>query len=152
MQTQPEDGVSKKIFITKLTAGVLQPADEEAEKVVGKWKSGETYSLTYAPARNLKFHRMIFAVAQSVVDNAPEGSYWSGKDSYSFIKAVELTHGFTDEMIDCNGEVHLVPRSIAFENMDNDEFKKLFDPLITEAARVLGVTEGELLEQLGNAA
>ena len=144
--------MSKKIFITKATPGFLAPADAEAEEVFRKWKTGASYSLAYAPARNPKFHRMVFAVAQMVTDNAPEGSYWSGKDGYSFIKAVELTHGFTDEMIDCNGEVHLVPRSIAFENMDNDEFKKLFDPLITEAARVLGVSEGELLEQLAEAA
>ena len=32
------------------------------------------------------------------------------------------------------------------------EFKKLFDALVTEAARVLGVSEGELLEQLAEAA
>ena len=141
-----------KIFVTKGVSGLLAPADAEAAEVVRKWKIGASYSLTYAPARNPKFHRLVFAVAQSVVENAPEGSYWSGKDAYSFIKAVELTHGFTDEMMDCNGEVHLIPRSIAFENMDETEFKKIFDPLIKEAARVLGVTEGELLEQLAEAA
>ena len=144
--------MSKKIFITKGASGYLVPSDAEAEAVCKKWKIGASYSLTYAPARNPKFHRLVFAVAQSVVDNAPEGSYWSGKDAYSFIKAVELTHGFTDEMMDCNGEVHLVPRSIAFENMDETEFKKLFDPLIAEGARVLGCTENDLLEQLGEAA
>ena len=141
-----------KIFVTKGVSGLLAPADAEAAEVVRKWKIGASYSLTYAPARNPKFHRLVFAVAQSVVENAPGGSYWSGKDAYSFIKAVELTHGFTDEMMDCNGEVHLIPRSIAFENMDETEFKKIFDPLIKEAARVLGVTEGELLEQLAEAA
>ena len=144
--------MSKKIFITKGASGYLVPADAEAEEVCRKWKVGSNYSLTYAPARNPRFHRMVFAVAKTVIDNAPDGSYWQNKDAYAFIKAVELTHGFTDEMSDCNGEVHLVPRSIAFENMDDDEFKKLFDPLITEAARVLGVTKGELLEQLGDAA
>ena len=144
--------MSKKIFVTKATPGFLAPADAEAEEVFRKWKTGASYSLTYAPARNPKFHRMVFAVAQMVTDNAPEGSYWRGKDGYSFIKAVELTYGFTDEMMDCNGEVHLIPRSIAFENMDEAEFKKIFDPLITEAARVLGVTENELLDQLGDAA
>ena len=144
--------MSKKIFVTKGASGCLVPADAEAEEVVKKWKVGHSISLTYAPARNPRFHRMVFGIAQSVIDNAPEGSYWSGKDAYSFIKAVELTHGFTDEMMDCNGEVHLIPRSIAFESMAEDEFKKLFDALITEAARVLGVTENELLDQLEDAA
>ena len=144
--------MSKKIFITKGASGYLVPADAEAESACKKWKVGASYSLTYAPARNPKFHRMVFAIAQSVIDNAPEDSYWHGKEAYSFIKAVELTHGFTDEMMDCNGEVHLIPRSIAFESMDEAEFKKIFDPLIKEAARVLGVTENELLDQLGDAA
>lgn len=143
--------MSKKIFIIKTSSG-LAPADAEAEEVVRKWKVGHSISLTYAPARNPKFHRMVFAIAQSVIDNAPEDSYWNGKEAYSFIKAVELTHGFTDEMMDCNGEVHLVPKSIAFESMDESEFKRIFDALITEAARVLGITEGELLEQLAEAA
>ena len=144
--------MSKKIFIAKSQSGFLVPADAQAEAVVNKWKVGASYTLTYEQARNPKFHRLVFGVADMVIENAPETSYWHDKDAYSFIKAVELTHGFTDEMMDCNGEVHLAPKSIAFENMDEAEFKKLFDALITEAARVLGISEGELLEQLAEAA
>jgi len=142
--------MSKKIFIVKTNAGLL-PADAEAEEVVTRWKVGHSISLTYAPARNPKFHRMIFAIAQTVVTNAPEGSYWSGKDAKHFIKAVELTIGMTEEIMDCNGQVHLQAKSIAFENMDDEEFKTLFDPLVKEGARVLEITEGELLDQLAGA-
>ena len=132
----------------KGVSGNLVPADAEAEEVVNKWKVGASYSLAYAPARNPQFHRMVFAVAQMVCDNAPDGSYWSGKDAYHFIKAVELSNGFTDEMIDCAGEVHLIPKSIAFENMDQAEFKKLFDPLVSEAARVLRISEQDVLTNM----
>ena len=142
--------MSKKIFIVKTNAGLL-PADAEAEEVVKKWKVGHSISLTYAPARNPKFHRMIFAIAQNVVDNAPEKSYWSGKDAKHFIKAVELTIGMMEEIMDCNGQVHLQAKSIAYENMDDEEFKTLFDPMITEGARVLVITEGEFLDQLEGA-
>lgn len=142
--------MSKKIFVVKGASGYLVPADAEAESVCKKWKCGQIFSLTYAPARNPQFHRMVFAVAQMVCDNAPDGSYWSGKDAYHFIKAVELSNGFTDEMIDCAGEVHLIPRSIAFENMDQAEFKKLFDPLVSEAARILGISEQDVLSNMGD--
>ncbi|HNX82641.1 MAG TPA: DUF1367 family protein [Candidatus Omnitrophota bacterium] len=138
--------MSKKIFIVKSSTGFLLPGDAEAEEVVNKWKVGSSYSLTYAPARNPKFHRLVFAVASAVTDNAPEGSCWNGKDAYHFIKAVELQAGFVDELVDLNGEVRMVPKSIAFENMAEDEFKKLFDVLISEGARILGMTERELLE------
>lgn len=143
--------MSKKIFVVKTSSG-LSPADEEAREVVNKWKIGASYSLTYAPARNPKFHRMVFGVAQLVCDNAPEGTFWCGREAYAFIKWVELCSGFTEEQICPDGEIKLHPLSIAFENMDESEFKKLFDALITEAAQVLGVSEGELLEQLAEAA
>ena len=64
--------MSKKIFIVKSSTGFLLPGDAEAEEVVNKWKVGASYSLTYAPARNPKFHRLVFAVANAVTDNEPE--------------------------------------------------------------------------------
>lgn len=140
--------MSKKIFIVKSPTGSLLPSDAEAEGVVNKWKVGASYSLTYATARNPKFHRLVFAVTTAVIDNAPEDSYWHGKDAYHFIKAVELKAGMVDEIVDLNGEVHLIPKSIAFENMSEDEFKKLFDALVTEAARILGCSERDVLENV----
>lgn len=135
-----------KIFIVKSATGFLLPADAKAEEVVNKWKSGAQYSLTYAPARNPKFHRLVFAVATSVVTNAPEGSYWNGKDALHLIRAVEISVGLVDEIVGFDGEVHMMPKSIAFENMDEAEFKKVFDRLVTEGARILGCSERELLE------
>jgi hypothetical protein len=136
-----------KIFITKTSNGLL-PADEVSEKVYLKWKNGASYSLEYNKARNPKFHRMVFAVAQKVCDNAPEDSYWNGKDAYHLIKAVELKIGFVDELVDFDGEVHMIPKSIAFENMEEADFKKLFDALLEEGARILGCTIRELLDNV----
>lgn len=138
--------MSKKIFIVKSSTGFLLPGDAEAEEVVNKWKVGASYSLTYAIARNPKFHRMIFAIAGKVVENAPHDSYWHGKKPIHFIHAVELTIGMVEEEIDLSGQVHLRAKSVKFENMDDDEFKTIYDPVVTEGARILGISERELLE------
>jgi hypothetical protein len=142
--------MSKKIFVAKKEDGKIYPINEEAEEEVLKMKQGKPYAVTFSSARNPKFHRMVFAVANMIIENAPHKSYWSGKDAYHFIKAVELSHGFVDEMIDCKGEVHLVPKSLAFENMEESEFKRLFDALIKEAERLLGVGEKEILINMGD--
>lgn len=143
--------MARKIIITKTVHG-LQPGDDQAEKVVNRWKLGASYALTYKEARSPQYHRLVFGIANAVVDNAPEGSYWRGKLPEHFIKAVMLTIGCVDEVMDMNGEVHLIPKSIAFENMGDDEFRPIGDAVVREGARILNVEEHELLENFGRAA
>lgn len=143
--------MARKIIITKTVHG-LQPGDEQAEKVVNRWKLGASYALTYKEARSPQYHRLVFGIANAVVDSAPEGSYWRGKLPEHFVKAVMLTIGCVDEVMDMNGEVHLIPKSIAFENMGDDEFRPIGDAVVREGARILNVEEHELLENFGRAA
>lgn len=142
--------MSKKILIMKTHNGnSLIPSDKEAEAVVMRWKPGAIYALKYSLARNPKFHRLIFGVASMVIDNAPEESYWHGKDPKHFIKAVMLTIGQVEEVVDFKGEVHMTPKSIAFENMDETEFKPIGDAVVKEAARILGISERDVIQNLG---
>ena len=67
--------MSRKIFITKAN-GQLKAFDSETKATIDRWKDGKTYALTYKEARNAKFHRMAFSVAQKLPDNAPIDSYW----------------------------------------------------------------------------
>lgn len=87
-----------------------------------------------------------------MIDNAPESSYWHGKLPEHFIKAVMLTIGCADPVMDMNGEVHMIPRSIAFENMSDDEFRPIGDAVIREGSRILNVPQHVLLENFGGAA
>lgn len=144
--------MAKKFIITKSPNGVLIPACKDAETTIAKWRAGESYTLTYQKARSPQHHRFIFAIAKAVIDNAPEDSYWNGKDSYHFIKSVMLSMGIVDEIMDLNGEVHLIPKSLAFENMDENEFRPIADRVLLEAARILDLTQAELLQNIGVAA
>lgn len=143
--------MARKIFLIKTVNGI-KPGDDHTEKVVRRWKLGAGYALTYKEARSLQYHRLIFGIATAVVDNAPEGSYWHGKLPEHFIKAVMLTIGCVDEIMDMNGEVHLIPKSIAFENMSDEEFRPIGDAVIREGSRILNVPQHVLLENFGGAA
>jgi hypothetical protein len=137
-----------KIFVKKHpTFNALIPVDAGSETAISKMKDKE-WSLEYNKARNPKFHRMVFAIAQMVCDNAPEDSYWHEKDGYHYIKACELKAGFVDELIDLDGEIHFIPKSIAFESMADDEFKKIFEVMVKEAARILGCSERDVLQNM----
>lgn len=135
-----------KIFVMRSSAGVhLIPADATAEKAIAKWKVGAAYTMETCKARNPKFHRLVFAVANLVCSNS---AAWS--NPHLFVKAVQLTYGFTEPMRDTHGEVFQIPRSIAFENMDEDEFKKIFECLLIEASRITGVDIDTLKREVEN--
>jgi hypothetical protein len=137
-----------KLFITK-TAHGLTPADKQAEEEISKWKVGTSYLMKVDKARCPAFHRLVFAVAQMTCDNAPEGSMWSGKEALSLIKAVELACGMVETLVSLDGEVHMIPLSIAFQNMVEDEFSILYKRLIKESARILDISEQDVLDNLG---
>ena len=134
----------KKLFLIKGSDGILHPVDQESEKIIQKWKTGAEYGLEYKLSRNSKFHRMIFAIANMTVENAPEESPWNGKPAIMLIKAVELDNGFAEPQLKLNGEINMIAKSIAFDNMDQDEFDKLYNPLVKECARILDISEDEV--------
>jgi hypothetical protein len=129
-------------FIIKKShsGNVLEPTDSQSENIISKWKAGNSYTLEYKRARSPKFHRLVFGIANIVCENSDQ---WS--NPLLFIKAVELSHGYTDTFMDCNGEVFQVPKSISFANMKEDEFKILFDFILLEATRILNISREELL-------
>ena len=134
----------KKVFLIKGSDGNLYPTDEESEKIINKWKVGAEYGLEYKLSRNSQFHRMIFAIANMTVENAPEDSPWNGKPSIMLIKAVMLDNGFCEPQLKLDGTINMVAKSIAFDQMDQDEFDKLYNPLVKECARILNISENEV--------
>jgi hypothetical protein len=138
------EAIMKKLFLIKGSDGILHPVDQESENIIQKWKTGAEYGLEYKLSRNARYHRMIFAIANMAVENAPEDSPWNGKPAIMLIKAVELDAGFVEPQLKLDGTINMVAKSIAFDQMDQDEFDKLYNPLVKECARILNITEDEL--------
>ena len=141
--------MARKFFVIKGVSGNLVAGDREAEEIIKKWKVGKGFSLTRAQARNPKFHRKVMAVAQMVIDNAPEGSFFHKKEAKLFVKCSMMTHGITEPMVNLQtGEITLTAKSIAFENMDDDEFDLVYSAVREDAASILGITEQEIDDNL----
>lgn len=131
-------------IMVKRKDSTLIPVDPLSEKEIFKLKD-KTYSCTIKESRNPKHHNLVFGLAKFTVDNCHEESVWSGKDPYSIIKAIQLEVGSVEYIQKFDGEIIAIPKSIAFENMDEDEFSHISDALFFYCAKILDIDQKELM-------
>jgi len=116
-------------------------ADFEQSK---KLKVGEEYQCEIKKPRNLKFHRMFFALVNMVYEN--QGNY---------LNIEELRHdltieaGFYYEVTNTfTGEIYKRPKSISFAKMDELEFKSFFTKFVNVVSVLLGVDNETIHENI----
>lgn len=120
------------IFLTRTLAGLV-PADEAAKQAVKRWKMGETLKCSVRKPRDYKNHRRYFGLLNLTFEN--QDKYTSFEH---FRKAVQIAAGHVDELISLEGEVLLLPKSIAYDALDEMEFSKVFGETMTVCAKILG--------------
>lgn len=120
------------IFLTKTLSG-LSPSDEEAKQAVRRWKVGETLKCSVKKPRDYKNHKRYFALLNLTFEN--QDRYTSFEH---FRKAVQLAAGHVDELITIEGEVVFLPKSIAYDSLDEMEFCRVFGEAMTVCAKILG--------------
>jgi hypothetical protein len=129
------------IFLTKTLSGLVA-ADEEAKQALRRWKVGETLKCGVKKPRDYTNHKRYFALLSLTFEN---------QEKYSslehFRKAVQIAAGHVDELITLEGEVLLLPKSIAYDALDEMEFSKVFAETMTVCAKILGDLELHHLEQ-----
>jgi len=76
-------------------------------------------------SRNLLFHRKFFALLKVVFDN--QEKYENQED---LLVEIKLKTGHYKEHVTTKGQIIYVPRSIAFENMDQISFELFYDKAI----------------------
>lgn len=101
---------------------VLAPTDEEGREILEAWPKGKEVIVSVHVARNPKHHRLLFALIRKLI----EGGAFDG-DENSLLIYLKYATGLTDPVADHNGDIHWVPRSIAFESMDQAHFNRFFD-------------------------
>lgn len=120
------------IFLTRTLAGLV-PADAEAKEAVRRWKIGETLKCSVRKPRDYKNHKRYFALLNLTFEN--QDKYTSFEH---FRKAVQIAAGHVDELITLDGEVTFLPKSIAYDALDEMEFSKVFGETMTVCAKILG--------------
>jgi hypothetical protein len=121
-----------KAVLIKTNTGLRgsTPADHEAwtkfKRGLDAMKPGTYMRIESRRPRHGAHHRKFFALLQLVSENS---------ETYDTVEkalvAVKLVSGYTDPFIDpVSGQLRQLPRSIAYESMDQDEFDKFYSAAI----------------------
>lgn len=120
------------IYLTRTLNGLV-PADAEAKQAVKRWKIGETLKCSVRKPRCYVNHKRYFGLLNLTFENQEKYTNFE-----HFRKAVQIAAGHVDELITLEGEVVYVPRSIAYDSLDEMEFGKVFGETMAVCARILG--------------
>ena len=124
-------------FLVKRIGPTLTPADQEAKDVLDKLKVGATLKCKITTVRNMKFHNKWFALARFAFDyfepvvNEKDAKWQPQKNFDSFRKELIVRAGYYVASYKIDGSIRIDAKSIALENMQEDEFDKLYDATLT---------------------
>jgi hypothetical protein len=135
-------------------------ADAEAVEVGKRHRLGERVRAKVVKPRSLPYHRKFFSLLQFAFD------YWEPDDAevpaeYRGMRIEKSFARFRDDVIvlagfgtpvwNARGELRLVPRSIAWSEMDADEFDQLYKASIDVCMRLVMRSKGFTREALDRA-
>lgn len=128
-----------KALLRKTARGLVGATDDDHAQW-SRWRrrletmpEGEYVRIEIKRPRNGGNHRRLWALLTLVSENSdvydtPEKA----------LIAVKLASGHADPLVDpTTGQVLMIPRSIAYENMDEDEFRQFFDRAIDGCLAVI---------------
>ena len=135
-----------KVLLTKNQYGCLAPGDSEATEVLSGIAQGEIVSCEIRRPRNIKFHRMFFALLGKAHENLPEDLASLYPTVERFLMAIKCELGYFDMLQTPSGMLYPITRSINFASMDEDEFHKFYREVLRYLCEILDVSEIELQE------
>lgn len=136
------------------TDGGLRPCYDEDYDNKKKLKLGQIYKAKITLARNIDFHRKYFALINCAwaYQNEKTTAYFKN-DINSFRKTIEVAAGHCDTLFNLRLKEWVdVPKSIAFDKMDELEFRELYDRVkdIIFSMFIKNVSEEEFMNNLIN--
>jgi hypothetical protein len=124
-----------EIVLMKVS-NILVPHDEAAAAFIQKMKAGELTHADFKRLRNYKFHKKYFALLDFAFEQwEPSGELtYQGmpvaKNKERFRKDLIILAGFYESTVNLRGEVRLEPRSMAFSQMDENEFAHMYSATV----------------------
>jgi hypothetical protein len=112
---------------------VLMPYDEEALEAIKKLPK-EPIMISYTKVRSPQLHRWYFKFISVVYENLPESFDGKYPNKETFRKQMEMYAGHFETTINLKGEEMIMPKSIAFDKLDDIEFRDL----ITNIKNLIG--------------
>ena len=116
-------------FPLRVVRGAFQPADPTCQARLRDkgFKTGDLVFVEFRKPRNPKFHRLAHALGRLCSENIEA---FEGMDAHRVLKRlqIEAQIGCEEMAIVVPGVgkcLHLIPRSLSFESMDEGEFKEV---------------------------
>lgn len=130
-------------FLAAKQLGALRPVDAAGEQALDAIKAGEIVSIEVKRPRNIRHHRMFWALMSIVHENLDGERYPTVED---LVAAVKIAAGLRTRIELPNGDVGFIPGSIAFHKMNQIEFAAFYDKVcdLLAAHFLPGVTSEEL--------
>jgi len=101
-------------------------ANIDLERIQERFKKGDQVLVMFKQARSLPKHRLYWSVVRQVMKNT---ELWATERGLHELLLTAC--GVTRSMITLDGDIRLIPDSIAFDNMEEDEFNRYFDQAMT---------------------
>lgn len=105
------------IWVCKSIDGTIRPHMESDAEALKRFKFGEPFKIKAVKPRNGQHHRLGMGMLQWVFDNQDRFDVFE-----DFLVEIKLRTGHYREHLTLRGVIIYVPKSIAFENMDEIEF------------------------------
>ena len=121
------------------TPSGLAPISDDSVKAVSKIEMGYTVYLEYKPRRNYKFHKKLMAMLNLILNNQTEY-----KSVDNILTECKYDAGYYDIHITHNGEQRLIPKSISFATMDNEEFAEFYSSAVDTCLGLVPIGKEEL--------
>lgn len=134
-------------FLAQKHLGALRPSDDCGVEALRKIGQGEVVSVEIKRPRNIKHHRMFWALMTIVWEQLDSDRYPTVED---LVAAVKISAGLRTRIELPSGETGFIPGSIAFHKMDQDAFSSFYDRVCDLLAKhfLPGVTSDELRREV----
>jgi hypothetical protein len=135
-----------KFFAAK-HLGSLRAIDQAGEEIIGNVGQGEIVQLEIKRPRNIKHHRMYWALVTLVHENLDGDRYKTADDLHA---ALKVAAGIGSRIVLPSNEVVVIPGSIAFHKMDQTAFDEFYDRICDLIAKhfLPGVTKADLKNEV----
>lgn len=118
-----------KLKVQNTIHGLIPLYDEDYDEK-RKLKLGATYEISVKLTRNLQFHRKYFKLLRLAWEFQNEliTTQYFKDDFTKFRKTVEIAAGICDTIYSIERQEFIdIPKSVSFDNMDEDEFQEVYE-------------------------
>ena len=134
-------------FLVTKHLNSLRAVDEAGEEAMRRIGHGELVMVEMKRPRNVRHHRMFWALMTLVWEQMDNERYPTVED---FVAAVKIAAGLRTRIELPNGDVGFIPGSIAFHRFDQAEFDAFYERVCHLISRhfLPGVESGDLRREV----